>query len=435
MGALDRLKAGLSRTRPSSRRPLEDLVRGRRPLDAGDLDAVEEALIAADLGLPAVAEAMEVLRARSGEIAGGGAAAMREVLRDEVRGALDAAPRVASPSRASPGSSSWSASTARARRRPRQAGPGLDARRHDLPALRRRHLPRRGRRAARDLGGAHGEPLPSRRRGGRSGAVLTDALRTARARGHDAVLVDTAGRLHTKGNLMAELAKMARVAGKEVPGAPHETLLVLDATVGSNGLAQGREFAKAAGVTGLVLTKLDGTAKGGVAVAVVRELGVPIRYVGVGEIGRGPPALRRRRLRRRPGRVTDLPTVCLPKGCSASMRRALAPGGAGLGRDEPEPVVGCVIVRKGRVVGEGWHAGPAGRTPRVLALGRAGVAGPRGHPLREPRAVRPPGSGRRPALPRVAGRRRAAGGGGDARPEPARERPRARACCAAPGSR
>src|SRR6185436_19490103 len=114
-------------------------------------------------------------------------------------------------------------------------------------------------------------------------AVLTDSLRAAVSRKYDAVLVDTAGRLHTKGNLMAELGKMARVAGKEIPGAPHETLLVLDATTGSNGLAQGREFAKAAGVTGLVLTKLDGTAKGGVAVAIVRELGVPIRYVGVGE--------------------------------------------------------------------------------------------------------------------------------------------------------
>jgi fused signal recognition particle receptor len=114
-------------------------------------------------------------------------------------------------------------------------------------------------------------------------AVLTDALRMAVARGHDAVLVDTAGRLHTKANLMAELGKMHRVAGREIAGAPHETLLVLDATVGSNGLAQGRAFARAARVTGLVLAKLDGTAKGGVAVAVVRELEVPIRYVGVGE--------------------------------------------------------------------------------------------------------------------------------------------------------
>jgi fused signal recognition particle receptor len=114
-------------------------------------------------------------------------------------------------------------------------------------------------------------------------AVLTDALRAACARGKDAVLVDTAGRLHTRTNLMAELAKMTRVASREVPGAPHETLLVLDATVGSNGLAQAREFAKSGGVSGLVLTKLDGTARGGVAVAVVRELDVPIRYVGVGE--------------------------------------------------------------------------------------------------------------------------------------------------------
>ena len=131
--------------------------------------------------------------------------------------------------------------------------------------------------------GRSGSPFHRGAEGADPAAVLTDGLRAARARGLDAVLVDTAGRLHTKGNLMAELQKMVRVAGREVPGAPHETLLVLDATTGSNGLAQGREFAKAAGVTGLVLTKLDGTAKGGVAVAVVRELGVPIRYVGVGE--------------------------------------------------------------------------------------------------------------------------------------------------------
>jgi fused signal recognition particle receptor len=128
-----------------------------------------------------------------------------------------------------------------------------------------------------------GAPFHRGAEGADPASVLTDGLRTARSRHMDAVLVDTAGRLHTKSNLMAELEKMGRVAGREIPGAPHETLLVLDATVGSNGLAQGREFAKAAKVTGLILTKLDGTAKGGVAVAVVRELGVPIRYVGVGE--------------------------------------------------------------------------------------------------------------------------------------------------------
>jgi fused signal recognition particle receptor len=128
-----------------------------------------------------------------------------------------------------------------------------------------------------------GAPFHRGAEGADPSAVLTDALRIARSKGHDAVLVDTAGRLHTKGNLMAELGKMARVAAREVPGAPHETLLVLDATLGSNALNQGREFAKAGGVTGLVVTKLDGTAKGGIAVAVVRDLGVPIRYVGVGE--------------------------------------------------------------------------------------------------------------------------------------------------------
>jgi len=114
-------------------------------------------------------------------------------------------------------------------------------------------------------------------------AVVFDALTAAKARGVDAVLVDTAGRLHTKSNLMAELDKMKRTAAKVVPGAPHEILLVLDATTGQNGLAQARQFTQAVGVTGIVLTKLDGTAKGGIVVAITRTLGLPIRYLGVGE--------------------------------------------------------------------------------------------------------------------------------------------------------
>ena len=114
-------------------------------------------------------------------------------------------------------------------------------------------------------------------------AVVFDAISAGKARGRDVVLVDTAGRLHTRANLMGELEKIRRVAGRAVDGAPHETLLVLDATVGQNGLAQARAFLEAAGVTGVVLTKLDGTAKGGIAFAITAELGVPIRYVGVGE--------------------------------------------------------------------------------------------------------------------------------------------------------
>ncbi len=114
-------------------------------------------------------------------------------------------------------------------------------------------------------------------------AIVFDAIAASRARGRDPVIVDTAGRLHTRVNLMGELDKIRRVAAREVAGAPHEVLLVLDATVGQNGLVQAREFLQAAGVNGIVLTKLDGTAKGGIAVAIAHELRLPIRYVGVGE--------------------------------------------------------------------------------------------------------------------------------------------------------
>jgi len=119
--------------------------------------------------------------------------------------------------------------------------------------------------------------------GGDPAAVLYDALQAASSRHTDYVIVDTAGRLHTKTNLMAELEKMRRTAQRIIPGAPHETLLVMDATTGQNGLQQARQFTQWAGVTGIVLTKLDGTAKGGVVVAISREMRVPVRYVGVGE--------------------------------------------------------------------------------------------------------------------------------------------------------
>jgi fused signal recognition particle receptor len=283
VGLLDRLRGGLTRTREALNTPIEDLVRGRRPLDPDALEAVEEALLAADLGLPAVSEAMDVLREQSGRLAPGGLPAMREALRDELRRALER-PARGVPFSAKPWvvfvvgvngagktttigklASAWTAEGRSVLLCAADTFRAAAAEQLEVWAERSRSAFHRG---------AEGAD-PS--------AVLTDALRAARARGIDAVLVDTAGRLHTKSNLMAELAKMARVAGRELPGAPHETLLVLDATVGANGLAQGREFARAGGLTGLVLTKLDGTAKGGIAVAVVRELGVPIRYVGVGE--------------------------------------------------------------------------------------------------------------------------------------------------------
>jgi len=128
-----------------------------------------------------------------------------------------------------------------------------------------------------------GVPLIQQKQGTDPAAVLFDSMKAAKARGSDVLIVDTAGRLHTKSNLMSELEKMKRVAGREVEGAPHETLLVIDAVTGQNGLEQARQFLKIAGVTGIVLTKLDGTAKGGIAVAIAKELGLPIRYVGIGE--------------------------------------------------------------------------------------------------------------------------------------------------------
>jgi fused signal recognition particle receptor len=131
--------------------------------------------------------------------------------------------------------------------------------------------------------GRAGVDIVRARDGADPAAVVFDAISSAKAKGRDPVLVDTAGRLHTRVNLMSELEKIRRVASREVPGAPQEVLLVLDATVGQNGLVQAREFMGAAGVNGIVLTKLDGTAKGGIAVAIAHDLKLPIRWVGVGE--------------------------------------------------------------------------------------------------------------------------------------------------------
>ena len=131
--------------------------------------------------------------------------------------------------------------------------------------------------------GRAGVPIIQQKQGTDPAAVLFDALQSAKSRNSDVLIVDTAGRLHNKANLMAELEKMKRVAGREVQDAPHETLLVIDAVTGQNGLEQARQFTKVANVTGIVLTKLDGTAKGGIAVAIAKELDLPIRYVGIGE--------------------------------------------------------------------------------------------------------------------------------------------------------
>ena len=280
---LGRFRRGLSRTRQLLAMPIGDLLRGQRPLAAEDLERVEEALLGADLGVDAVHAILDTLKQRSGEVASGGLAAMRALLHSEIR-------RLLAPT----------GDRARPRGRPQVVlavgvnGVGKTTTIGKLAAMRRREgrqvllcAADTFRAAAAEQLGIWAERTGSAFHEGQAGtdpsAVLTDALRRALAHGYDEVLVDTAGRLHTKGNLMAELSKMARVAAKEVPGAPHETLLVLDATVGSNGLTQGREFAQAVPLSGLVLTKLDGTAKGGIVVAMVQALDIPVQYVGMGE--------------------------------------------------------------------------------------------------------------------------------------------------------
>ena len=257
--------------------------------------------------------------------------------------------------------------------------------------------------------------------GSDAAAVVFDALAAAKARGADTVIVDTAGRLHTRVNLMAELDKIRRIAAREVPGAPHEVLLVLDATVGQNGLAQAREFAAVAGVTGVVLTKLDGTAKGGVAVAIAHDLGLPIRYVGVGE---GIDDLL-------PFSADDYVDALVP-GVVVSDARDDAAGAvprrrAASGATTPNPLVGAVVVdrRRRSWSGRAGTSAPAGRTPRCSRWPRPAAAPRGGTTVRHARAVLP----RRPHRSVHAahpGRRRRPGRRRHARPVPAGGGPRGR---------
>ena len=153
--------------------------------------------------------------------------------------------------------------------------------------------------------GRAGADLVRSAAGADPGSVAFDAIAAAKARSADVVIIDTAGRLHTQGNLMDELAKVRRVIGKQIPEAPHETLITIDATTGQNGLRQAKVFSDAVALDGVVLTKLDGTAKGGITLAIAAELGIPVKLIGTGEGSRGPEAVRPAGVRHRPvGRVS-----------------------------------------------------------------------------------------------------------------------------------
>jgi fused signal recognition particle receptor len=289
MGLFDRLREGLARTKQQILGRFDEIVRTAdeparrsRPVDVETLDALEELLLSADLGVPATDRIVSAVKARSrsGE-------SLRDLVKHEIRGIFDA---VATPSNGA----------GREAHEPRVTlvvgvnGTGKTTTVGKLANLLKQSGAKPLICAADTFRAAAVEQLEiwatragvdmvRAREGADPAAVVFDAVSSAKAKGRSPVLVDTAGRLHTRVNLMNELDKIRRVASREVKDAPQEVLLVLDATVGQNGVVQAREFTSAAGVNGIVLTKLDGTAKGGVAVAIAHDLKLPIRYVGVGE--------------------------------------------------------------------------------------------------------------------------------------------------------
>jgi fused signal recognition particle receptor len=284
MGFFDRLKEGLSRTKQQLVERFDEIVqradepeKRSRPIDVETIEDLEELLISADVGVAATERILEAVssRARHGE-------SLRELVGEEIR-RLFAEADVPAPQ-----------GTPHVTLIVGVNGTGKTTTVGKLANLARNegHQPLicaadTFRAAAVDQlqiwADRAGVEMVRTREGADPAAVVFDAVVAGRARDRSPVLVDTAGRLHNRANLMQELDKIRRVAAREVPGAPHEVLVVLDATVGQNGVAQAREFTSAAGVNGVVLTKLDGTAKGGVAVAIAHDLKLPIRYVGIGE--------------------------------------------------------------------------------------------------------------------------------------------------------
>jgi fused signal recognition particle receptor len=282
---LDRMKEAVSRTRESLAERIDEVVSFSKEIDRNTLDDLEGTLLASDLGTTTTSEVLERMREKVDRKQIGDVAELKRVLKDELLSILAA---------------STNKAATRVDGEPEVIlvvgvnGVGktttIGKLAHTLRAQGKSVLLCAAdtfRAAAIDQleiwGDRTGTEVIKTKPGGDPSAVLFDSLQAAKARNTDYVIVDTAGRLHTKSNLMLELEKMRRTAGRIIPGAPHETLLIMDATTGQNGLQQARQFTQSAGVTGIVLTKLDGPAKGGVVIAISRELGLPVRYVGVGE--------------------------------------------------------------------------------------------------------------------------------------------------------
>jgi fused signal recognition particle receptor len=281
---LERLKAGIQKTRAGLMDRLEDAVAGRKEIDADLLDELEYALITADIGVSTATEILETIRQRADRKQLADASEIKQLIAQHLLEVLEAAdrpvPHVSEPPAVVivvgvNGAGKTTTIGKLANRYKSEGRSVLLCAADTFRAAAIEQLQVWGTRTSVDVIKQSAGADPS--------AVVFDALQAAKARKVDYVIIDTAGRLHTKTNLMSELEKMRRTAAKVIPTAPHEVLLVLDATTGQNGLEQARKFTESSGVTGLVLTKLDGTAKGGVVVAIARELNLPIRYIGVGE--------------------------------------------------------------------------------------------------------------------------------------------------------
>ena len=286
MGFFDKLRDGLSRTKQQIVTRFEEIVQTAdtpdqrtRPVDVDTIEALEELLISADVGLAASERIITAVRdrARHGE-------SLRDLVKQEIRRIFDDVPSPAAQNGRAPhvtlivgvnGTGKTTTIGKLANLLKASGKAPLICAADTFRAAAVEQLEIWAKRAGVDIVRA--------REGSDPAAVVFDAIQSGKAKGRDPILVDTAGRLHTRVNLMNELDKIKRVAARAAEGAPHDVLLVLDATVGQNGLAQAREFMTVAGVNGIVLTKLDGTAKGGIAVAIANDLKLPIRYVGVGE--------------------------------------------------------------------------------------------------------------------------------------------------------
>jgi fused signal recognition particle receptor len=281
---LDRLKAGIQKTRSGLVDRLEDVLAGRKEIDADLLEEIEYTLITADLGVSTVQDILERIRQRVDRKLVGDAGEIRNLIREHLLEILRASETPLHIVRQPPavlmlvGVNGAGKTTTIGKLANRFLGEGRKVLLCAADTFRAAAIEQLEVWAQRA-----GVEVVRQKTGSDPSAVVFDALQAAKAREVDYVIVDTAGRLHNKENLMAELEKMRRTAARVIPAAPHEVWLVLDATTGQNGLEQARKFTETAGVTGVVLTKLDGTAKGGVVVAIARELNLPIRYIGVGE--------------------------------------------------------------------------------------------------------------------------------------------------------